>query len=55
MLDKFRIRHGCVWAVVIKLVGHFNALTVFIALVEGFDIVFFNLVPRTIFITKIAV
>jgi hypothetical protein len=55
MLDKIRIRHGAVRTVVIKLVGHFNALTVFIALVKGFDIVFFDIVPGTIFITKIAV
>jgi hypothetical protein len=48
-LYELFILHKAVWAVVVKLSGHTDFSTILPALVKGFDIVLFNVVPSTVF------
>jgi hypothetical protein len=48
--NKLVIGHKIVGTVTVECFGHVNTNTVLVALVECFDIVIFNIVPRAVFI-----
>jgi hypothetical protein len=48
-LNELVILDKAVWTVIVKLVGHLDLFAVFPALVERLNVIFFNIVPGSVF------
>jgi hypothetical protein len=48
-LNELVILDKAVWTVIVKLVGHLDLFAVFPALVERLNVIFFNIIPGSVF------
>jgi hypothetical protein len=48
-LDELIELDKAVWAVIVELVGHLDLFAVFPAFVEGLDVIFFYIIPGSVF------
>jgi hypothetical protein len=55
MANKLFKRHGIVGTVAVKRFRHFDTNTMLVAFMVSLDIIFFNIIPGTIFITEVTV